>query len=376
MRHFVSKKYPVVFMAFIAILAITLSGCTKKQEEKKEEVIKIGAILPLTGNLAFLGEPGKNAVELFRQQYKDNNVEVKLYDSKADPKTGLTEFRRAYDFDKTRFFITTLTGVSLAIKPVSIEQKAFQASIAIYPDIASDNNLGFQFCYNAKSEAMTICNYIREKNYKKVFILASSDAVTEVELEKYILPCLESSEVKYEIENFDVGTKDFRQIVAKLKASRASQAILLGYGSDFQGILRELANQQIIDQVEIVGGIGYLELPNFIKYNLVKNSVFVASRFLIKDNNNELYDRFKAEYQKKFGVVPTYDAAYTYDTLVALSNAFKNVSSVSPESVAEYLKKNTIPGVTGPITFTETGELKVDVVMARYDKDFNIITLK
>lgn len=223
---------------------------------------------------------------------------------------------------------------------------------------------------------MAICNYIKEKNYKKVFVLASRDAVTELELEKYILPCLESSGVKYEIESFDVGTKEFRQIVAKLKASGASQAILLGYGSDFQGILRELASQQIIDQVEIIGGIGYLELPNFIEYNLVKNSVFVSSRFLIQNNNNELYSKFKAEYKKMFGVVPTYDAAYTYDTLVALSNAFKNVSSVSPESVAEYLKKNTIPGVTGPITFTETGELKVDVVMARYDKDFNIITLK
>ncbi|MCG2757775.1 MAG: ABC transporter substrate-binding protein [Desulfobacteraceae bacterium] len=361
-----------LIVAFIITIALTFSACTT-EKGKEPNAVKIGAILPLTGNLSFLGTPGKNAIELFKQQNKDNKAEIKLYDSKADPKTALTEFRRAYDFDNVRFFITTLTGVSLGVKPVAKDKRALQASIAIYPDIAAESDLAFQFCYNAISEATAICSYINDNAYQKIFVFASRDAVTEVELEKYILPSLKSAEVKCVVESFDVGTKDFKQIVAKFKASDASHAVLLGYGSDFQGILRELANQKLIDQVKVIGGVGYLELPNYIEYSLVKNSVFVSPKFLTQENNNELYNKFKGAYQKVYGIVPTYDAAYTYDTITAISSAAKNVSSLSPELVAEYLKKNTIPGVTGPIAFTSSGQLKVDVVMAKYNRDFSIL---
>lgn len=361
-----------LIVAFIITIALTFSACST-EKGKEPNAVKIGAILPLTGNLSFLGTPGKNAIELFKQQHKDNNVEIKLYDSKADPKTALTEFRRAYDFDNIRFFITTLTGVSLGVKPVAKDKRAFQASIAIYPDIAAESDLAFQFCYNAIIEATTICNYIKDNAYKKIFVFASRDAVTEVELEKYILPSFEGSGVKYVVENFNVSTKDFKQIVAKFRASGASHAVLLGYGSDFQGILSELANQQLIDQVKIIGGVGYLELPNYIKYDLVKNSVFVSPKFLTQENNNKFYNKFKEAYQKAYGIVPTYDAAYTYDTITAISSAAKNVSSLSPELVAEYLKKNTVPGVTGPIAFTSSGQLKVDVVMAKYNRDFSVL---
>jgi branched-chain amino acid transport system substrate-binding protein len=388
MNYLRLRSYLVMLLVFFAIFAVSVNGCNQQKEkeakkevkiaknEKKAEVIKIGAILPLTGNLSFLGTPGKNAIELFRKQNKTSKIEIKLYDSKAEPKTGLTVYRKAYDIDKTNFFITTLTGVSLAIKPVALQQNAFQASIAIYPDIALDSKLNFQFCYNAKKEAEAICSYVKDKGYKDVFIFASRDAVTEIELEKYIFPCLKGSEIKYELDNFDVGSKDFKQIVTKFRASNATQAILLGYGSDFQAILRELANQQALDKTEVIGGIGYLELPNYIEYDLVKTSVFVSPAFLLEGNNNELYKQFNDKYKNIFGVVPTYDAAYTYDTLTALSNALNNIASPSPENVSNYLIKNTIQGVTGPLSFTETGELKVDVVMAKYNSDFTIINVR
>ncbi len=338
--------------------------------------MKIGAILPLTGNLSFLGTPGKNAIALFKSRHPDSKVEISLYDSKADPKTAITEFRRAYDFDGARFFITTLTGVSLGVKPVAADKGAFQACIAIYPDLAAKAPLAFQTCYNAVAEARCIVKYIRAKGIKKIFVFASRDAVTEVELAKYILPALEKSGIAIASDQFDVGTKNFRQLIAKFKANGAATALLLGYGSDFQGILRELANQKLIDRVRIIGGIGYLELPNYIGYDLVKNSVFVSPKFLAEEKGNDLYIKFKAEYKKAFDSVPTYDAAYTYDTVSALARAAERVGRISPASVAKFLKKSRLPGVTGPIAFTDSGQLKVDVVMARYERDLKITIAK
>ena len=138
-----------------------------------EEVYKIGAILPLTGNLAFLGEPGKNALTMGQEELrrKGINIDIKFYDSKADPKEGISAFYKAIDIDKVKFVLTTLTGVSLAVKPIANEKKIFQGIIAIYPAITKGSNYAMRFCYNAELEAKVILNYVEQKNMRKLFII-------------------------------------------------------------------------------------------------------------------------------------------------------------------------------------------------------------
>ena len=60
------KNYLILFLITIFIV-----GCGKKEKD----VIKIGAILPLTGNVAFLGKWIKNGLELgLHDEQKQNNV--------------------------------------------------------------------------------------------------------------------------------------------------------------------------------------------------------------------------------------------------------------------------------------------------------------
>jgi len=268
--------------------------------------------------------------------------------------------------------MTTLTGVSLGVKPVAAGGGAFQACIAIYPGLSAGSPLAFQTCYNAVEEARFLANHIRERGIEKLFIFASRDAVTEVELAKYVIPYLKKSGVTVVMGKFDVGIKDFRPLIAKFKASGTLDALLLGYGSDFVGILKELANQKLIDKARLIGGIGYLELPNYVGYELVKNSVFASPEFLAEKSGNDSYMRFSAKYRQLFNSHPTYDAAYTYDTVSALACAAEALKTDTPVKVAEFLRSNKLPGVTGPIEFNDSGELKVQVVMARYDRNMRI----
>jgi len=282
-----------------------------------EEVYKIGAILPLTGNLAFLGEPGKNALTMGQEELrrKGINIDIKFYDSKADPKEGISAFYKAIDIDKVKFVLTTLTGVSLAVKPIANEKKIFQGIIAIYPAITKGSNYAMRFCYNAELEAKVILDYVEQKNMRKLFIMRSLDPVAEIEVRDYIRPSLESAGIKVEEETFNVGQKDFKAQVLKLRNSGIKTVILLGYGSDFPGILREMKNQMIFDDIQIIGGIGYIELPEHIEYELVKNAVFTVPSFYVSSIGGKIGKEFKERYKLKFNKDVTYDAAYTYDGL-------------------------------------------------------------
>ena len=363
----------VMLTIFVLVTLISIPSC-KKQEEK---VIKIGAILPLTGNLAFLGDPGKNAISLLRMQLgEENMVKVNLYDSKGDPATALSVFRKALSMDRVKIFLTTLTGVSLAIKPVAEKEGVFQGIIAIYPEISKNYKNAFQICYNAVEESKLIIDYLKRKKPQKVFIFASRDPITELQVNRNILPFLKKEGIGVQVEHFNIGEKDFKSIVLKFAQSNASLGILLGYGSDFQGILREIRNQGLSEKIPLIGGIGYLELPDYVDYEFVKNSVFTAPEFIVKGLEPEKFKRFYKEYKSRFDKEPTYDAAYTYDAILILNEAIKALKTDDPDKISEYLLSHSFDGVTGPIKFDENGTLKVKLRLARFNKNMEIVLVK
>ena len=198
--------FKVVASIFL-ITAITLSFTQLSCKSKGEKVIKIGAILPLTGNLAFLGQPGKNAILLMNEQLQKEHIKVNLYDSKADPAVALNAFRKAVNVDNVKIFLTTLTGVSLAIKPVAKKEGVFQGIIAIYPRIAEDYEKAFQICYNAVEETKLIIDFVKRKRPNKVFVFASRDPITELQVKNDIVPFLKASGIKYQVEHFNIGDK-------------------------------------------------------------------------------------------------------------------------------------------------------------------------
>ena len=62
---------------WVVVLAIVVWGGVKllgTKEEKTNEPIKIGIILPLSGNAAALGESARNAAILAKEKFKDTKI--------------------------------------------------------------------------------------------------------------------------------------------------------------------------------------------------------------------------------------------------------------------------------------------------------------
>jgi branched-chain amino acid transport system substrate-binding protein len=90
-----------VVIASVVLLA--LSGC---QKIRTEETYQIGAVLPLTGNIAFLGEPVKKAMDMAVQDINGGGgisgkpLEIIYEDSKGDPKAAVTAMNKLTTVDK------------------------------------------------------------------------------------------------------------------------------------------------------------------------------------------------------------------------------------------------------------------------------------
>lgn len=119
------KFFKAVKVAAIlgAVIALGLTGCTKKAEPPKEPY-KIGAIFASTGGASMLGLPEKNTAEMMLEEINAaggiNGAEVELYmyDTEADPTKANNAVKRLISDDQVDVIIgPTTSGVTMAIIP-------------------------------------------------------------------------------------------------------------------------------------------------------------------------------------------------------------------------------------------------------------------
>src|SRR3972149_11200504 len=93
------------------------------QQKNAPEVIKIGVIQPLTGELANFGKTVVNGIQLAVDDYKDSvteKIQLIIEDSKGEPNSSVSAFNKLMSIDKVKFVIGDLTSSStLAIAPIA-----------------------------------------------------------------------------------------------------------------------------------------------------------------------------------------------------------------------------------------------------------------
>ena len=92
----------------------------------KNETIKIGAILPLTGDLAFLGEEIKKGIDIAVLEYKDKGVDINVIyedDQSLSPIVAVNAANKLLNIDKINAGLTLLVEESRPIAPIFNKKK-------------------------------------------------------------------------------------------------------------------------------------------------------------------------------------------------------------------------------------------------------------
>jgi len=96
---------------------------------KENQVIEIGAILPLTGTGSEIGQQHKMGLDLAVEEINNSgginnkSLIIKYEDDKNDQKLTVTAFNKLADIDRVPLIITVMSGPSMAIYPLSIQKE-------------------------------------------------------------------------------------------------------------------------------------------------------------------------------------------------------------------------------------------------------------
>ena len=110
----------------VLALSLVLSGCLKTSEEKevKEEVIKIGVILPLTGNAAVYGLSAKEGIDLSLEDINNTGgingktIQMIYEDSQCDSTKAVSAAHKLINIDKVQIIIGHIcSNAAMAVVP-------------------------------------------------------------------------------------------------------------------------------------------------------------------------------------------------------------------------------------------------------------------
>ncbi|RLF32261.1 MAG: hypothetical protein DRM98_04185, partial [Thermoplasmata archaeon] len=346
----------LIGIVVIVILVAIFSG-----QKAKEEMIKVGAILPLSGKLSFLGVSEINGIKLavrdFEKEYPDIRIKLIVEDSKGDPKEAATIANKLIFADKVDVIFSALSPVSSAVVPITRKSKTLTILISVLsPSFAKEGETVFKFYPDITAFASKFAEFLSLRSVTKAGLLIYNVEPGERFIEKF------SELFKGEIvgiERFNREDSEFKTQLLKLKAKSPEAIVFIGYPINDIYFLSQLVEMDFKPLV-------LLQLANYPPVNKgAKEALKILKPIstwytFLKEKNLEFVSRYKEMYETE----PDAEAGYSYDAMKVFLECIK-LCGKDKNCIIRKLKSMEFSGVVSKIiTFDSDGNaiLPVDLI--------------
>ncbi|MBI5393484.1 penicillin-binding protein activator [Candidatus Woesearchaeota archaeon] len=346
----INKILTVIGIVSILLATVVFAGCTAEtQQPATAEVVKIGVMLPLSGDAASFGESIKKGIELAKKEMKLDNVKLVYEDTKCSGKDAVTGINKLITVDGVKAVIgevcssATLPAAPIAnqyevpiISPSSSSPKIKDAGDYVFRVIPSDD---FQGVF-----AATVVN---KKGFKKLGILYTND-----EYGVGLKTVLEQSFKIYGevavIEAFEKGATDLRPQLTKMKNANVDAIFLISSSPDASAATLKQV-KELAMTVQMFGSEALYD-PNLLK------TVGNAAEGILVTSVTVGTSDFKAKHQVEYNAEAGPFAAHGYDIMKAIGLAVQAGAKTGKE-IKEKLYATEFDGATGKIKFDSFGEV-------------------
>jgi branched-chain amino acid transport system substrate-binding protein len=366
------------FKTLAFLMALVLAGgavfAGGQPEPPEPEVIKIGASVSLSGNLARFGNMVKSGYELWAEQVnaeggidvggKKLPVEIVYYDDQSDNQTSAKLTEKLITEDKVQFLLGPF-GSGPTFATTAIAEKYNIITMATLANATNIYDRGFQNVYAVLAPATRIFSSFidmlaaQSPRPRKVAIIYPNDnfpGAVAKGAEAYAKE--KGFEVAY-IEEYPKGVKDLSSTILKIKNSGAE--VLMGSGYLEEAILtvRQLNEQKV--SLKAIGFTTGPELKDFTD-NLGEEADYIYGVSWWMPQMNYSDDLFGSAsdyadlYAEKYGEGLSYQAAAASQGGLLLQMAIEKAGSLETDKVREALRSYSGSTFWGPTRWDSTGQ--------------------
>lgn len=352
------KKY---LLALCVVLG--LSACGDKANEQAtngKPVVKIGATLPLTGDLAYAGENMRAALELslkdLQKQKLKYNYELVFEDDVYELKKALMNLNRFRDVEKIKAVMTFWGNIGTLTSNFAEQNKIIHMGCAL-SEVVGKGKYNFNHATTPKEHASTLIAYYKEKGFKKIglFNAALAECLEFGRILKNML-LKEGFEVVFDMQALP-SSRDFRMDIAKMKQTKPDAVFV-----EMPSPMIEIFGKQV---KELGFNVPLTNINTFPSApELFEGHIYLTE----KEGNADFYKHF----YENTGLKPMPCTANMYDGLKMIIEGFENAKVAAGkeipdnEEVAKFMLNNrNFSGVVSILGIDDEGNINSASVIKR-----------
>ena len=354
------KLYIIVLKVFLIVVFTNLKA-------NSEEKIKIGLIVPLTGEYSYIGKSIIKSTRMALNRINDNRITIIPKDTKSNPIDTLRVSKELY-----------ADGIKIIIGPVFNDSNKYLDELTEVTFLSFTNKIRnnpknvISGGVNAISQINTIKKYLTENNLENTIFL-----IPETEYKREIINAIEKSKIvlkekfiyskdptlltkqiedltryrqrKQNLEDEIKRVESSNTLNKKKKIDRLKKKDTLGFINfdsviiaDFSESLKSVATSLLYTDVSSER-IKYITLNQWFDESLLKDTSLHPIYFpsINKDN----FDVFYKEYVKNFKTGPNQVSFLSYDLIGLVYYLLINNNFKADENL--FFKKNKFKGKIG-----------------------------
>ena len=306
-----NKKLLIGVVVLVASIPfIVFKSCQSATIDKS---VRIGAVLPLTGPLSFVGESAQKGMVLALEEFNENgkgkkHIELVVSDGKSSAKDSIMAYKHLIvgrGNMEALFCVSTVGAKAIAEQNPNVP---FYMTIVSDSKIARNKKGWLNLTLNDEQEVDTIFDYIKNLGRGKIAIAYQHDDLGvytyETATSRHDVDIVAGEEVSDE--------SQVSSVVAGICEKHPDAVFIAAVGSVAATIAKKLAEYQYAGVVASFSGFNTPSVLN--QAGDAANGILICSTQYDVGDTTEVHS-FKQSYTDKYGSKPDFIAAYAYSLM-------------------------------------------------------------
>jgi branched-chain amino acid transport system substrate-binding protein len=349
-------------LIFLGVIIVILLIITIFQVKTRDTSIKVGAVLPLTGQGSGVAEILKGGYEFKTQELRESgaNIETLFGDSSSDPKQALSAYNELVSIKGAKVIFTGTSLESMVILPLVEKNKnAILWADATHPDLTKNTTNVLRHASTAQDGASVISDIIIKNNNKKIGIIYQQDDWGNV-FNELLKEKLTKNNIEVVSEQIDNKGADFRTQITRIKSAGVDGIVYGVYGPAAGVAIKQ--TRELGYSGELYAGVGFGLTPDAQK---------IAGKYAdgLYYQEYPMNKKYSEDYQAKYGKPGSPLGYVAYTDLEILMYAIKNTGSTDPNVLVNFIKKmGTFEGKYETVKIQENGDIVIPTTMKVWNK--------
>jgi len=337
--------------------------------------IKVGVVLPLTGEQAKFGEIEKNSLLMGLDEINKAGgvngrmIELLIEDDTGKPDVGRSAVEKLISQDK----VVALTGGYSSSVTYAVCAVAQQRKIPFLVCTGSADKIteqGWDYVFRI---APPVSEYPKALNSflaeivkpQSVAILHENSLFGQSGAKEFAEQC-ENSGIKVLMKDgYEAGAVDFKPLLIKVKAAKPDLVYMISYVMDAALLMRQSKELNFNPKLFVGGGAGFT-LPEFANNAGDAAELVFSADLWSAQLPYPGAKEYSENFQKRFGSATEYHGAEAYASIYVIADALKRAKETTPAAVRDSLASTDMMTAFGPVKFVSYGKKKQQNALPTY----------